>query len=842
MKSKKDPTTPRRRASVSKNGGITKAARVLSRPVSTSTAPSKPPTACNIKVVVRIRPANEREQENEKFDNVVKFIDNSTLIFDPKEDEQPFFFHGVQQKSRDLLKKTKKDITFHFDRVFNNASTNLQVFDSSTKSLIDTLMEGCNCSVFAYGATGSGKTYTMIGNSRNPGITYLTMKELFQRKEDLNAEREFELMLTYIEVYNELVKDLLNPGAPLNLREDEKYGVVIRGVKGHKITNPDELFNLLEIGNKRRTQHPTDANAESSRSHALLQVYIQMTFKNTREIRRAKLSMIDLAGSERGSATGFVGARFKEGANINKSLLALGNCINSLADGQRHVPYRDSKLTRLLKDSLGGNCHTIMIANVSPASMSFDDTYNTLKYATRAKKIKSSLKRNVVNVDMHIDQYIKLVEDLQQENSTLKTENQRLKKKLEDLAQTSTSMTTCDNDCQKQIEELIREKNEIKKQLEEVLAAKAPDSVTKQPNTYLIRQNTVILGNDAGDSFKSPIKIDPKIISVFKQTICDKKELMQREYQCQSMRLGMSLRRELKADIKSRLSSLYVDTPEKEEMRRKIDEQVDRYEKKEKATSTNVDEIQQKCSVVDRELQELVDKHPELLEEFRLANLEIDALNYKYKSDLKQKELEVVFDDHKDKSSVLETMAKLLKNLFLAVGGKDGAPESIKKQYHDIVAMLNGKKSLKWHETEEPEPMLEMDPAVSSASQPVSPNEEKSRAIKRKIETDSQLSLDSTFTQSKSPKTPNCKLGSKLTVNSNTHIVAKGKTPNKRLVGYASPRRCSPRTALSPRKKVSPRSKENNVRKVIARPDTARTLPRKATVSKPREDRPRFRL
>lgn len=142
--------------------------------------------------------------------------------------------------------------------------------------------------------------------------------------------------------------------------------------------------------------------------------------------------MIDLAGSERGSATGYVGARFTEGANINKSLLALGNCINSLADGHRHVPYRDSKLTRLLKDSLGGNCQTIMIANVSPSSLSFEDTYNTLKYATRAKKIKSHIKQNVVNVEMHVGQYVKMVEELKKENGILKRqlEEERSKEKV----------------------------------------------------------------------------------------------------------------------------------------------------------------------------------------------------------------------------------------------------------------------------------------------------------------------------------------------------------------------------------------------------------------------------
>lgn len=160
------------------------------------------------------------------------------------------------------------------------------------------------------------------------------------------------------------------------------------------------------------------------------------------QMRLAKLSMIDLAGSERGSATGGNGARFTEGSNINKSLLALGNCINSLADGQRHVPYRDSKLTRLLKDSLGGNCQTIMIANVSPSSLSLDDTYNTLKYAARAKTIKSTIKKNVVNCEMHVGQYVKLVEELNKEVDKLKIDLAASKTTIEELRKENDEMNT----------------------------------------------------------------------------------------------------------------------------------------------------------------------------------------------------------------------------------------------------------------------------------------------------------------------------------------------------------------------------------------------------------------
>ena len=232
-----------------------------------------------------------------------------------------------------------------------------------------------------------------------------------------------QVRATYLEIYNETVHDLLTPSGVLNIREDGKAGVNIPGLSLHKPGSPEEVLGLLSYGNSNRTQHPTDANAESSRSHAVLQVFLKQKNKDaglSAEVKIAKLSMIDLAGSEKGGVTGAKGARFREGSNINKSLLALGNCINALADGAKYIPYRNSKLTRLLKDSIGGNCRTVMVANCSPSSQTFEDTFNTLKYADRAKKIKINLKKNVVNVDFHIAQYAKIVEDLKGEINVLK--------------------------------------------------------------------------------------------------------------------------------------------------------------------------------------------------------------------------------------------------------------------------------------------------------------------------------------------------------------------------------------------------------------------------------------
>ncbi|XP_075970194.1 kinesin-like protein KIF18A isoform X2 [Anticarsia gemmatalis] len=383
-----------------------------SKVVAPSKSGSTQNMASNIKVVVRVRPLNDKEMEqNNRV--VVDVVDDKMLVFDPKEEIRPFFYQGVQQPNKNFLKRANKELKFVFDNVCGQGASNKDVFEITTKDMLSALMEGYNCSVFVYGATGAGKTFTMIGNNEHPGITYLTMEHLFYLINTHVKDREFDIGVSYIEVYNENVYDLLKPSStPLQLREDSKYGVMVAGLTLNNIKTARELLNMLENGNKNRTQHPTDANAESSRSHAVFQVYVKMRCKTSSQLRIVKLSMIDLAGSERASATGCVGERFKEGANINKSLLSLGNCINKLADGSSYIPYRDSKLTRLLKDSLGGNCKTVMIANVSPSSISYEDTYNTLKYAARANKIQLSIKKNIVDGNMRLSQYVKITEEL----------------------------------------------------------------------------------------------------------------------------------------------------------------------------------------------------------------------------------------------------------------------------------------------------------------------------------------------------------------------------------------------------------------------------------------------
>ena len=259
------------------------------------------------------------------------------------------------------------------------------------------------------------------------------MADLFQLIEDRREDHVVDVQVSFLEIYNEEIRDLLTesgsptPRGGLQIREDSNRSVKVVGLTELRPASADEVKQIVMLGNSRRTMSPTHANETSSRSHAVLQVHVTQSPRTaalSEEKTVATLSIIDLAGSERAAATTNMGQRMVEGANINKSLLALGNCINALCESGgavRHVPYRNSKLTRLLKFSLGGNCKTVMIVCVAPTSAHFDDTHNTLLYAERATKIKTKVvTRNVVNVDRHVGQYVEAINRLNLEVEELK--------------------------------------------------------------------------------------------------------------------------------------------------------------------------------------------------------------------------------------------------------------------------------------------------------------------------------------------------------------------------------------------------------------------------------------
>ncbi|KAJ7228920.1 kinesin-like protein [Mycena pura] len=402
---------------------------------------------------------------------VVEIIDDRILTFDPVEQDRSkaFLERGFMPPGT----KRYKDKRFMFDKVFNHEAHQHDVYQATAQPLLRGLLDGYNATVFAYGATGCGKTHTISGTEADPGIIYLTMADLFQRIEDRRDEWTVGVVVTFLEIYNEEIRDLLadsnanTPRGGLCIREDKT--VKVAGLVELRPNSAEEVKEIVLQGNLRRTQSPTLANATSSRSHAVLQVHVTQsprTASLSEQRTTATLSIIDLAGSERAAATTNMGQRMVEGANINKSLLALGNCINALCESGgavRHVPYRNSKLTRLLKFSLGGNCKTVMIVCVAPTSNHFDDTHNTLLYADRASKIKTKVvTRNVVNVDRHVGQYVEAI-------NRLNAEVEELKAKLAGKNSTETDIAR-----RKKAEaavEVDRAKNDVKIKAEQMKAS-----------------------------------------------------------------------------------------------------------------------------------------------------------------------------------------------------------------------------------------------------------------------------------------------------------------------------------------------------------------------------------
>ncbi|CAL9093845.1 unnamed protein product [Musa acuminata var. zebrina] len=325
---------------------------------------------------------------------------------------------------------------FCFDSSFPDSTPQQEVYATTTADLVEGVLQGRNGSVFCYGATGAGKTYTMLGTVENPGVMVLAIKDLFSKIRQRSYDGDHSVQLSYLEVYNETVRDLLSPGRPLVLRED-KQGIVASGLTQYRAYTTDEVMTLLQQGNQNRTTEPTRANETSSRSHAILQVVVaeyKCNDSGTIVRRIGKLSLIDLAGSERALATDQRTQRSIEGANINRSLLALSSCINALVEGKKHIPFRNSKLTQLLKDSLGGQCNTVMIANISPSNLSFGETQNTLHWADRAKEIRTkgcaaNEESSIQVPDSEVDQ-AKLILELQKENSELRQQLVRHQQKM----------------------------------------------------------------------------------------------------------------------------------------------------------------------------------------------------------------------------------------------------------------------------------------------------------------------------------------------------------------------------------------------------------------------------
>ncbi|CAJ0928585.1 unnamed protein product, partial [Mesorhabditis belari] len=347
------------------------------------TATSNPSKTECVKVVVRCRPLSHNE---------VAQGHQSIISMDTK--------RGViELKNPKELNEPTKDFTF--DAIYDGSSKQMELYDETFRDLVESVLNGFNGTIFAYGQTGTGKTYTMEGLEKadERGVIHNSFEHIFNHIAR-SHDQQYLVRASYLEIYQEEIRDLLNKDSKtrLELKERPDVGVYVKDLSSFVTKSVEEIQHVMRVGNANRSVGRTDMNEHSSRSHAIFMITVECSeigVDGENHIRVGRLNLVDLAGSERQAKTGATGERFKEATKINLSLSALGNVISALVDGRStHIPYRDSKLTRLLQDSLGGNSKTVMVACIGPASYNFEESLGTLRYANRAKNIKNKPKIN----------------------------------------------------------------------------------------------------------------------------------------------------------------------------------------------------------------------------------------------------------------------------------------------------------------------------------------------------------------------------------------------------------------------------------------------------------------
>ncbi|KAI3646725.1 hypothetical protein MP228_009653 [Amoeboaphelidium protococcarum] len=417
----------------------------------------------SVKVIVRVRPLKQDEE------NCVLVRNNTIAVLDKQ---------------------------FRFDQVLDVNASQSSTFDQ-VSYLVNDVLNGYNATVFAYGQTGSGKSHTMMGNlSGNRdnersqlGVVPRFINLIFDQMEQLKTS-QFIIYVTYLEIFNEQIIDLLNDesGGKLDLKDDGKGAFIVKDISKLPVTSPQQVFDLLQRGNQQRSVGATLMNEQSSRSHSVFTIYIESCqielspvesiqsakLRNANKVVVGKLNCVDLAGSERQSKSGSSGDRLKEAMKINQSLSALGNVISALSSRKPHVPYRDSKLTKLLMDSLGGSAKTVMIATISPAAYNLDETVNTLRYAQRAKMI---MNKPLVNeaadslLNQYQDEMKQISSQLQNQNrlslmqQNIDRERQRLSQLKNQTSAEKSSLEQCLHQRQLELDQEIMRQQELVQQV-----------------------------------------------------------------------------------------------------------------------------------------------------------------------------------------------------------------------------------------------------------------------------------------------------------------------------------------------------------------------------------------
>nr|XP_006625917.2 PREDICTED: kinesin-like protein KIF3C isoform X2 [Lepisosteus oculatus] len=573
-----------------------------------------------VKVVVRCRPLN-RKEEATGYESIVDMDVKlgQVAVRNPK------------AAPGELLK------TFTFDAVYDANSKQSDLYDETVRPLIDSVLQGFNGTIFAYGQTGTGKTYTMQGLWMDPekrGVIPNSFEHIFTHI-SRSQNQQYLVRASYLEIYQEEIRDLLckDQTKKLELKENPDSGVYIKDLSSFVTKNVKEIEHVMNVGNQTRAVGSTNMNEHSSRSHAIFVITIECSetgIDGENHIRVGKLNLVDLAGSERQSKTGVQGERLKEATKINLSLSALGNVISALVDGKStHIPYRDSKLTRLLQDSLGGNAKTIMVATLSPASYNYDETLTTLRYANRAKNIKNKPRVNEDPKDALLREFQEEIARLkaQLEKRGMLTKKRRRNSRRNRKSLDGEEITDCEGD-------------------EEILA-----SVEKDVEDYVKEQEEKL------ELEKAAILDDHSLVAEEKQKLLDEKEKMMDDLRKEQEATEM-----LTAKFKAMESKLLVGgkniidhTNEQQKMLEMKRQEIAEQKRRER-------EIQQQMLVQDEETVELRETFSSLQQEVELKTKKLKKLYSKLQA--VKAEIQDLHDEHvRTRQDLEQTQNELTREL-----------------------------------------------------------------------------------------------------------------------------------------------------------------------------------
>lgn len=640
-----------------------------------------------MKVVVRCRPMNQKEIAQGHKRIIEMNVKKGTI------------------EINNPAKKEEVPRMFTYDSVYDWNSKQIDLYDETFRQLVDSVLEGYNGTIFAYGQTGTGKTFTMEGVRSDPilrGVIPNSFEHIFTHIAR-TQNQQYLVRASYLEIYQEDIRDLLSKDQSrrLELKERPDTGVYVKDLQSFVCKSVKEIEHVMNVGNQNRAVGATNMNEHSSRSHAIFIITIECSEPGAdgeNHIRVGKLNMVDLAGSERQTKTGATGERLKEATKINLSLSALGNVISALVDGKStHVPYRDSKLTRLLQDSLGGNARTVMVANIGPASYNFEETITTLRYANRAKNIKNKPKINEDPKDA-------LLREFQEEIVRLKRELEKRggggagSKKIKRRRQKENGET---EEIEEEGEEGSEQSAEDKIKLEQ--ARLEEDKKALQENhSMMAEEKEKLMGEiqkkaqqlkkqqEAQAGLKSKIKMMESKLLVGGKSIVDKTTEQERALEEQRIQIAEQQRRE--REIQQKLDEKEEDAVEIKGNYTSLQQEVDSKTKKLKKLFGKLQTIrseiadQQEAHI--RERQELEQAQEDLTRELKLKSLIIE--NFIPPDERVKLTNRAVYDDEKEEwqlkpSSQNGSQQAMAKRPVSAVGNRRPITE-----YAKMAAAMGG--------------------------------------------------------------------------------------------------------------------------------------------------------